>query len=183
MRNNPNLPFLLFLVLILKVNTILAQYHLNLDFEINTLTVEDPWKYGCSEGYKIYVDSIDAYCGIQSLAIENKMDISQSFGSMSNTLPMEICRGKKIKFKRMIMTAAVDVETAIYTAIFDENNKSIKYNNSVLFMKKSIKGSTDWSEIEVESEGAYVGFGVYLAGLGKVNIDCFEIYIDGQKID
>lgn len=180
--------FLLIVVPFFCIGISLSQSNLNLSFENPTTNMPSIWETKSSENYSYKIDNSIAFCGRNSLqfkGIDHVIDTTQKYDFIASglLLPLDKVKGKKVQIKAMSKINNVQLDTAIYISVMKNETTSAYDNSSQKRKGCSFNGTHNWTQLEagvdVDKYADLVSIGVFLAGAGTVNIDCFEVYIDG----
>lgn len=175
---------LLFIFLLL-FHTIIAQKFLNLDFE----KVNDenrPLKWNLTGNNYLYnVDNTIKFSGNNSLKIVSNSPQPNDFASFFYTLPLELFRGKELRFVGKIKVQSVQNGNAgLWVRVNDANNKIISFDN---MSDRRVTGNTDWKEVSVTMKISPDAEKITLGGLFKANgtawFDDFKLFADNNAIE
>jgi len=167
-----------------------AEPFLNLGFEAVRGTQPRVWStYG--NGYGMAIDDFDAHTGKSSLRIEcrgvcvGEGRAHQAFGGTCSfclqTFPLEIFRGKHIRYSGYIKTLGVKSgDAGLYWGVYGSDGPL-----TVDRMEQTApRGTTSWTryviEREIDPRATLIDFGVRLNGNSTVWFDSLEIEIDGK---
>ena len=155
-----------------------SQTFLNLSFERSFNNKPTGWYVG-GEGYDSTLDTLIVHSGKNSLRLH--YDTGSGFGVANHIFPLEMARGKKIRFSGYIKTDSVSRGFAGLWWRVDGKNKMLAFDNMA---DRGAKGTTPWQRYEidlpVDSAAVNIVFGVLFAGNGTAWFDDLHIELDGQ---
>lgn len=169
-----------------------AQGVSNLGFEERgTVSPDAPrgWNIGV-RSYRLSLDSTQAYAGRTSLRSERVGENPEAFGVASQTLPVELVRGRRIQLSGWIRT---DLVTDGYAGLWmrvdgplgeQGRQRILAFDN---LSGRGATGTTPWTRYEitlpVDSGAVAVAFGVLHPGNGSAWFDNLELRADGKLLD
>jgi C-terminal processing protease CtpA/Prc len=155
-------------------------HKLNLDFEQVENNYPSKWENFGSKDYKIYMDSVNAQNGKNSVVIESQGNKSD-FKALAINLPNNY-NGKFIRLSGYIKTENV---TDGYAGLWMRIDPEIGFDN---MNSRGITGTTDWKEYEIilplnPKKTDNIVVGGLLVGKGKMWLDNLQVSIDGKDLD
>lgn len=172
------------IIILLFLNLGCAQtseiHKLNLDFEQVENNYPSKWENFGSKDYKIYMDSVNAQNGKNSVVIESQGNKSD-FKALAINLPNNY-NGKFIRLSGYIKTENV---TDGYAGLWMRIDPEIGFDN---MNSRGITGTTDWKEYEITlplnpKRTDNIVVGGLLVGKGKMWLDNLQVSIDGKDLD
>ncbi len=104
-----------------------------------------------------------------------------AFGTAIGSLPVDVARGKTIRFSGYIKTANVSNYAGFWWRSDGRDNKRLTFAN---LKEAAPKGTTEWYRYELElpvpEDAAAIYFGALLAGSGNAWFDDLQVEIDGK---
>ena len=168
----------LFIVLSLFSSLSFSQTFLNLGFERSFNNKPTGW-YVMGQGYDTKLDSLIVHSGKSSLKLHYETGSGSAVASQ--TFPLEMARGKKVRFSGFIKTDSVSRGFAGLWWRVDGKNKILAFGN---MQDGGAKGTTPWKRYEidlpVDSAAININFGVLFPGDGTAWFDDLHIEFDGQ---
>ncbi|MBI4907374.1 MAG: erythromycin esterase family protein [Acidobacteria bacterium] len=159
-----------------------AQPYFNLDFETSSRGRIRSWSVG-NPGYEYAIDSGVKFSGEQSFRIRNTGAPDTGLGVGSQTMPIDLVRGKTVRFSGWMKTDGVSPGYAALWLRVDGPNGYLSLDNMSAF---GPRGTTDWTQFEftrvINTSGLQVVFGFFLSGRGTAWFDNLQIEIDGQPV-
>ena len=167
-----------------------AEPFLNLGFEAVRGSHPRAWRtYGL--GYESTADTVVAHSGKIGLRMECRGSCLgagsayQCLGATGplclQTFPLEVFRGKRIRYSGYIKTANVDRGYAGLSWEVDGKDGRLTYDD---MHESGVHGTTPWTryviERQVDAKATEVEFGVRLAGNGTAWFDSLQIEVDGK---
>nr|WP_294946891.1 S41 family peptidase [uncultured Mucilaginibacter sp.] len=131
------------------------------------------------KSYPVKVDSIIKQQGKYAVSIE-KAGEGGDFGVIDYVIPKTF-KGSKVELRGYVKTENV---TAGYAGLWMRVDGSQAFDN---MQGRGITGTTDWKEYVVElpydeTKAINIHLGALLVGKGKMWVDNFRLFIDGQPI-
>lgn len=161
-----------------------ADEFLDLDFEIGTPGAGPRHWYHGGEGYSITLSEDRPKSGGMCLFMEKTDPASDGFGVATGKLPLDLVKGRTVRFSGWIRTEGVTDEWAGLWFRVDGPDGHIGFDN---MQDRGVKGDTDWArysiELPVGEEAINVVFGCLHTGSGKAWFDAFTITIDGEPYE
>ena len=180
-----NLLFLSSFIFITTSCQISKKSNFNFDLETTSKnnTIPDGWKIWGSTKYLVKTDSTIKHSGNYSVSIESTDSVQEnSFGGFSYQIPAKYA-GSQIELRAYIKMQAVS-NGSIGLVLRIEGNSSVLGIDNML--RKNIHGTSDWTMYSVQlplpEKAKTITIGTILAGKGKINIDDFQILIDGEDL-
>jgi erythromycin esterase-like protein len=106
-----------------------------------------------------------------------------AFGRAVGKFPVDLVKGKKIRFSGWIKTAGVDGYAGLWWRA-DDPSGAQAFDN---MKDRAIHGDSDWKEyaleLEVPATAVNVNFGALLSGTGQAWFDGLKVAIDGKPFD
>lgn len=159
-----------------------AQLNNDYNFGAEKVVAGQPvgWNNKEVKGYRAYADSMVVHHGKYSVAIEQLSDAS-NFKAISVSFPKNF-QGKKLTFKAFVKTEAV---TSGFCALWARIDPEVAFDNMA---RRSIKGTTDWTEYEIELDmkpeiTTNIVVGAMLIGGGKMWVDDISVQVDGKSVE
>ncbi len=104
---------------------------------------------------------------------------ASSFGVATGTFPLDVARGKKVRYTGWIKTSDLDGWAGLWWRV-DGPDGSLAFDN---MQDRAPKGSTGWKhyeiELEVPAEATNINFGVLMPGDGTAWFDDLRVELDG----
>lgn len=147
---------------------------LNLDFEEPALA---PWQVG-GAGYNVGLDTGAAAKGKQSLVFRyEKPALDGAYGFVSSQLPIEKCRGKRVRLTGMLKVG----EACQFLSLFIRANKGIDPTAYIRQPPRGPKVTQEFTshsvELDIPMEADSLRFGVVMSGEGMGWADDLSIEI------
>lgn len=153
---------------------------LNLDFEQHVNGFPFQWEEYGNDGYKIYLDSTNAYSGDYSVVIESDGKNTQ-FKALAINLPYNYI-GTTITLTGYIKTENVSDG---FAGLWMRIDPEIAFDN---MQSEGLMGTRDWEKYEIKlrlnpGETDKIVIGGLLVGKGKIWLDKFNVTIDGLELN
>jgi len=173
--------FLLLPILLLCSMVSLHAQIKNADFETrldSTSLLPVGWGFQKLQGFTASLDTAEKHSGKYAFAITNADSTAAGFLSISQVVPVTITGLKKIAVTVYIKTKDLKGSVAIWSQLWDSNNKQIGFQNSGM-QGMSLAGNNDWKQyklnLTVNKDVKKLLLGTYLAGTGSVWFDDYSI--------
>jgi erythromycin esterase len=158
-----------------------ATNYLNLDFEDAIPNGKPKFWMAGGVGYQVAIDKTGVNSGEACLRLES-VSTNRTFGVATSYFPVEIARGKKLRYTGYIKTQDVkDGYAGLWWRVDVQQKPSFAFDNMA---ERGPKGTTEWKEYAIEldipEEGSNINFGVLLSGSGKAWFDGLQITLDGE---
>lgn len=120
------------------------------------------------KSYQASTDEAVTREGRRSARLESIAD-SKGFGTLMQSFAAADYRGKRLRFAAWVKASGVKGWAGLWMRVDGADNKTLAFDNMV---RRSIKGTRDWTRYEVvldvaeAAEGVY--FGILVDGAGKV---------------
>lgn len=159
----------------------------NFNFDLETTkknyNLPTGWNIWGSTKYLVKTDSTTKHSGKYSVSIESTDSIHENtFGGFYYQIPAKYA-GSKIELRAYIKMQDV-LNGSIGLVLKIEGNASLLSFDNML--KKNIHGISDWKMYSVQlplpENAKTITIGAILAGKGKINVDDFQILIDGEDL-
>jgi erythromycin esterase len=168
-------------ILLLLPHAAAQQPYLNLDFETATRGMPWGWGYG-GNGYEFALDTSVAYSGAQSFRIRY-VNAQQLGSSVATSLPLEVVRGKHLRFTGYMKTDSITQGGAGLWLRVDGTSAMISIDNSPAGVTNR---TTAWQpyviDRDVSPDAAAVIAGGFQFGNGTAWFDKFALEIDGVPL-
>ncbi len=159
----------------------------NFNFELETTTENNKlptgWNIWGSTKYLVKTDSTIKHSGKYSVSIESTDSLQENtFGGFYYQIPAKYA-GSQIELRAYIKMQDVSNGSIGLVLKIEGNAGLLSFDN---MLQKNIQGTSDWKMYSVQlplSENAKtITIGAILAGKGKINVDDFQILIDGEDL-
>jgi erythromycin esterase len=162
-----------------------AQPYLNLDFETSTRGRARNWSLG-GAGYELTLDSATIQSGRQSLRIRFQTQVGTSLGVASQLLPVDLARGRQVRFSGWIKHDSVARNNAGLWFRVDTSTGAVLSIDNAPPPGVGAPRTRDWTRYTIDREvspnAAQIVFGAFHSGDGTAWFDNFEIEIDGVPL-
>jgi len=158
--------------------------YLNLDFEDAVPNGEPKFWMAGGMGYEAVIDKIEVNSGKRCLRMKS-VSTNRTFGVATSFFPIDIARGKRIRYSGFIKTQNVqDGHAGLWWRVDGSLKPAIAFDNMA---DRGPKETTDWQEyvieLDVPEEGSNINFGVLLVGTGTAWFDNLQIVLDGNPYE
>ncbi len=154
---------------------------LNLDFEDGQPGSTPRSWYAGGEGYSGMISTDDPHSGEQCLQLKKVDPESHGFGVGTNSFPLEVAAGHKLRFTGWIRTAAVTQGFAGLWWRADGKDGVLAFDN---MQTRGVTGDTEWTEYTIElaipAEITNINFGCILPGNGTAWFDDLQVELAGK---
>jgi erythromycin esterase len=155
-----------------------SQTLLNLGFERSFNNKPTGWYIG-GEAFDSKLDSLVVHSGKTSLRMHYTG--GPGFAVATQVFPLEMARGKKIRFSGYIKSDSINRGFAGLWWRVDGKNRILAFDN---MQQRGAKGTTPWQrydiDLPVDSAAININFGVLLSGNGTAWFDDLHIELDDQ---
>ncbi len=158
-----------------------ATRYLNLDFEDFTPDGKPKFWMAGGTGYLALIDKTDVRSGEACLRLES-VSTNRTFGVGTSFFPIDIARGKKLRYSGFIKTEDVEQGHAGLWWRVDKAPQLVAAFDNMA--DRGPRGTTGWQEyvieLDIPEDGSNINFGVILVGTGKAWFDDLQIFLDGK---
>lgn len=180
-----NLLFLSIFIFITTSCQISKKSNFNFDLENTSKKndIPDGWKIWGSTKYLVKTDSTIKHSGNYSVSIESTDSVQENnFGGLSFQIPAKYA-GSQIELRAYIKMQNVSNGSIGLVLKIEGNSRILGFDN---MLKKNIQGTSDWTmysvQLQLPEKAKTITIGAILAGKGKINVDDFQILIDGEDL-
>lgn len=174
------------LLFLANISLVFSQRTFNHSFEgaDHTKGWDLNFSIGGAAGYLTKLDSTTAHDGRFSLSIEPDTALKvRQFGACFTAIPADF-EGKSFTLKAFLKTENIsdDGMAGLWMRI-DGEDGMLKFDN---MNDRPVKGTTDWTEYTITlwtDEAATINIGGLMAGTGKMWLDDFRLYVDGNPLE
>ena len=161
-----------------------AQPYLNLDFETATRNRARAWSLA-GAGYELVLDTSTVQSGSQSLRIRFQFSVPNSLGVASQLLPLDLARGRRVRFNGWIKHENVTRNNAGLWFRVDGPIGTITIDNAPP-PNAGPPGTRDWTRYtidrQVDPNATQIVFGAFQSGDGTAWFDNFDIELEGVPL-
>jgi erythromycin esterase-like protein len=147
------------------------------DMQTSDVAIEEVLRFLKKADDKQLVAAQAAY----ARAAQKQQVAPQEFGVATGTFPVELARGKKVRFSGWIKTEKVDGFAGLWWRVDGPDQKVLAFDN---MEAQKVNGTRDWQQYAIEliapPEATNINFGVIMPGQGTAWFDGLEITLDGQ---
>jgi hypothetical protein len=145
--------------------------------------IPDGWKIWGSTKYLVKTDSTIKHSGNYSVSIESTDSVqANTFGGLGFQIPAKYA-GSQIELRAYIKMQNVSSGSIGLVLQIAGNAGILGFDN---MQKKNIHGTSDWTmysvQLQLPEKAKTITIGAFLAGKGKINVDDFQILIDGEDL-
>ena len=180
-----NLLFLSSFIFITTSCQISKKSNFNFDLENTSKNnpIPDEWKIWGSTKYLVKTDSTIKHSGNYSVSIESTDSVQENtFGGIGFQIPAKYA-GSQIELRAYIKMQNVSNGYIGLVLQILGNTGVLGFDN---MQNKNIHGTSDWTmysvQLQLPEKAKSFTIGAFLVGKGKINIDDFQILIDGKDL-
>jgi len=160
-----------------------SNFNFDLESTSKNNTIPDGWKIWGSTKYLVKIDSTIKHSGKYSVSIESTDSVQEnSFGGFSYQIPAKYA-GSQIELRAYIKMQDVSNGSIGLVLKIEGNSSLLGFDN---MLKKNIHGTSEWTmysvQLQLPEKAKTITIGAILAGKGKINVDDFQILIDGENL-
>jgi C-terminal processing protease CtpA/Prc len=159
----------------------------NFNFDLETTTKNNNlptgWNIWGSKKYLVKTDSTTKHSSKYSVSIESTDSVQENaFGGFSYQIPAKYA-GSQIELRAFIKMQNVSNGSIGLVLKIEGNSGLLGFDN---MLSKNIQGTSNWTMYSVQlplpEKAKTITIGAILAGKGKINVDDFQILIDGKDL-
>lgn len=160
-----------------------SNFNFDLENTSKNNVIPDGWKIWGSTKYLVKTDSTIKHSGNYSVSIESTDSVQENtFGGIGIQIPAKYA-GSQIELRAYIKMQNVSNGYIGLVLQTIGNTGVLGFDN---MQKKNIHGTSDWTmysvQLQLPEKAKTITIGAFLAGKGKINVDDFQILIDGKDL-
>ena len=137
---------------------------------------------GNPDSYEAGIDSHAMHNGHASARLRSKERAVKGFGTLTQFLPTDKYRGKRVRFSGFARSQEVEDWTGLWMRV-DKGRDRVAFDN---MQERPIRGTTSWQQYEVvldvPQDATGIFFGVLLAGPGTVWLNGVNFEVVGPDV-